>query len=100
MKLISFEFLLFTCILIFLYFLIPAKRQWMVLLAANVVFFLQAGWLHLVFVGIICICSYVCALTVEKIGEKYKALRQQECKTREEKQKNKALCTKKQKKVM
>ena len=100
MDFISFEFFLFAALLIFLYFFVPKKYQWMILLGANVTFYLSAGLPYLIFILFTCISSFSCAAIVEKVKEKYKRIRERECHTREEKQKNKAQCIRVQKRIM
>lgn len=100
MSFISVKFLVF-CLLLFLgYFLAPRKWQWLVLLFANAVFYFSAGGIHIVFLAVTCISAYACAVQVERVGEKYKAIRKDTCHTREEKQRNKAQCAGVQKRMM
>lgn len=100
MSFISVEFLVF-CLLLFLgYFLAPRKLQWLVLLFANAVFYISAGALSVIFLAVTCISAYICAVQVERVGETYQEIRKNKCRTREEKQQNKAQCTGIQKRMM
>ena len=100
MSFISVEFLVF-CLLLFLgYFLAPRKQQWMVLLFANAVFYVSGGFFPVAFLAVTCVSAYICAVQVERVGETYREIRKNTCRTREEKQQNKAQCTKIQKRMM
>ncbi len=100
MSFISVEFLVF-CLLLFLgYFLAPRKQQWLVLLFANAVFYVSGGFFSVAFLAVTCVSAYICAVRVERVGETYREIRKNTCRTREEKQQNKAQCTKIQKRMM
>lgn len=99
MSLISVEFLLFTAALSAVYFLVPRKCQWAVMLAANMIFYLLVGKVFPFFLIVTCISAFCCAVMVDRVRERFKKSRS-ECHTREEKQKNKEACTKIQKCIM
>ena len=52
MSLISVSFLLFIILLLILYYLVPAKMQWVVLLAFSLLFYVWVHPLSLIFIGI------------------------------------------------
>ncbi len=99
MSLISAEFLLFTAALSAVYFLVPRKCQWAVMLAGNIIFYLLVGKVFPIFLIVTCISAFCCAIMVDRVRERFKKSRS-ECHTREEKQKNKELCTRIQKCIM
>lgn len=99
MSLLSIKFLAFLVILLLLYYLLPKKWQWVVLLCANIIFYLAAGVVYAGCLLITAVSSWWIANQVERTNDFYKELRKQ-CVTREEKQANKAECTKEKKKLM
>lgn len=99
MSLLSVRFLAFLFVLLLAYYLLPKKWQWVVLLCANIVFYLSAGVEYAGFLIITAVTAWGAASWVEKTNEKFKQLRKN-CSTREEKQANKAECTKQKKKIM
>lgn len=99
MSLLSIRFLFFIVVLLLLYYLLPGKWQWVVLLCANTVFYLSAGGMYVVCLGITSVSAWWTARRTEWTNEHFKELRKQ-CATREEKQANKAECTKEKKKLM
>lgn len=100
MAFISFKFILFIIILLLLYFLLPRKYQWFVLLGANLIFYLAAGPYGIIFLFVTCISSYGCGIYVDKAGERYAILRKSECRTKEERQNNIQKCTRIQRRIM
>lgn len=100
MSFISFEFIMFMAVLLLLYYLLPGKYQWMVLLGANLVFYSAAGFYGIIFLAVIGASSYGCGLYVDRVGEKYAVLRKTECRTREERKENMRKCERAQKKIM
>ncbi len=99
MSILSFEFILFLGILLLLYYLLPAKWQWIVLLCANLYFFATYGVGYLIFPVITAATAWKAACLLEQTNEKFKRLRA-ECKTKEEKQANKQACTRQKKTIM
>lgn len=63
----SFEFILFLTALFVLYYIIPARFQWCLLLAANVVFYIGAGISGFVFMTVTVITSYLAAVGMSKV---------------------------------
>lgn len=99
MSFLSIRFLVFLAILFVAYFLVPKRWQREVLLIANIVFYLSAGVKYAGFILVTAFSAWRFALLVERTNEKYREQRKL-CRTREEKQENKAACTKQKKKIM
>lgn len=73
MQFTSIRFLLFAAALLVLYYLIPKKGQWILLLAASYLFYLWAGLEYLVFILLTTVTTYLAALLMgrrlDKQGE-------------------------------
>ena len=100
MSIVSIKFLIFLICLVILYFLAPRRWQWVILLCGNVFFYLSAGAKALLFILFTSAAAWYTGLLLEKVNEKYKRIRETDCKSREEKQRNREQCTKDKKKVM
>lgn len=72
MSFASFEFLAFLGILTLVYFLVPKKVQWIVLLIGSVVFYAFAGFVSFFFLLFAIVISYV---TVQVLGKRIEALK-------------------------
>ena len=70
MNFASFEFLCFLCLLTALYYLVPKRAQWVVLLCGSVVFYAFAGVTCCVFLLAVIAVSY---LTVAVMGKRQRA---------------------------
>ena len=95
----SLKFAAFVIVVLFLYYAVPKKFQWILLLCANLFFYIQAGIYGLVFILVTIATTYISALNickeqenVKKALEKYKDIL-----TKEEKKGYKAKSKKKQK---
>lgn len=99
MSFISVKFLAFLAALFLCYFLFPKKWQWKVLLCANIVFYLSAGVKYAGFILVTAFSAWGFAILTERVNERFKEQRKL-CHTREEKQENKAACTRQKKKIM
>lgn len=75
MSLTSLSFLIFISIVTILYFVVPGRLQWFVLLTASIVFYLFAGPKYIVFVAVSTIVTFLCAGQIQKLhdGEDEKA---------------------------
>lgn len=60
MKFTSIGFLLFAAAVLLLYYRVPGKWQWVVLLGASLLFYLQAGLAYLAFLLFTALTTYVC----------------------------------------
>ncbi len=85
----SYTFILFLAILLILYYLIPKKFQWMLLLAGSIVFYCYSGWDNAAFMAVTILATWYFS---NKIGQLH---RQQEVYLKE----NKALLSKEEKKA-
>ncbi len=66
MSLVSFSFLFFLLIFGSLYFILPKKIQWIVLLAGNFVFYAFSGWQFLIYILVCTFSTWYAALQIEK----------------------------------
>ena len=64
MQITSFGFLLFAVVLLVLYYLIPKKGQWMLLLAASYCFYLWAGIEYLGFILLTTVSTYAATMAM------------------------------------
>ena len=102
MSLISVQFLFFTLAVLVLYYIIPSRFRWIVLLIASFVFYWFAGSGYLIYILINSACAYFAAYMMDRlagardgyIAEKGKEL------GREEKKAYKAGIKKKQKRFL
>lgn len=62
------KFLIFFCIVFLLYYVLPKKCQWLVLLAGSVYFYLCASVKYAVFVLLAAIITYLGALILDKLS--------------------------------
>ena len=88
----SFSFLLFTAAVIALYYLVPKKLQWWVLLIASYAFYFTAGVKYLIFIVLTTVTTYFTALHMGKaleVQDAYLAEHKKEL-SREEKKEYKA----------
>ncbi len=70
MQFTSVSFLLFAAVTLCLYFLLPKKMQWMVLLAASYVFYFFAGAQYLIFILYTTAITYLTARIMQKQADK------------------------------
>lgn len=66
MQFTSFSFLLFAATLLLLYYTIPRKGQWVLLLAASYLFYLRAGARYLVYILFTTLTTYAAACLMER----------------------------------
>lgn len=69
MSVFSITFIGFIVLLVALYFLLPKKLQWFVLLAASTVFYLAGGWRSMVYILVTIVSQYLLALALERENE-------------------------------
>ena len=67
MSITSLTFLLFVFALLLVYYLIPRKLQWCVLLLANAVFYAFAGWKAALFVLFTATSIYFAARGMDRV---------------------------------
>ena len=70
MSLVSNTFLLFTAAAVILYYLVPSKVKWIVLLTASYLYYLAGGARYLFFILYSTIVTYAFAILIEKRKEK------------------------------
>ncbi|MDD3367434.1 MAG: MBOAT family protein [Lachnospiraceae bacterium] len=69
----SYEFLAFIGILFLLYYVVPKKFQWILLLGASYLFYAMADWSYLVFILVTTVSAYFAACAMEKTYTDQKA---------------------------
>lgn len=74
---ISFEFLVFVAITLLLYFCVPMRIRWLVLLGASIYFYGSSGILNLLFVLVTARIAYVIAYNIEKVYDSENADKKQ-----------------------
>ena len=67
MTFVSYEFLAFLAVFVLVYYVLPGRFRWMVLLAGSLLFYLASGVKYFVFLLITCISVYGLALWIEQI---------------------------------
>lgn len=69
MSIISIPFILFAIVFVLIYFWVPKRWQWSILLAANLVFYLSGGWQGMFYILITIVSQYFLALALERRNE-------------------------------
>ena len=69
----SLVFALFCLILLFVYYVIPKKFQWMVLLVGSIVFYLFSGVKYILYVVITAFTTYITAILAHKNKKEFAA---------------------------
>lgn len=70
MSIISYSFFLFLLITLIVYYVVPKKMQWMVLLVSSIVFYAYAGWVSLAIIVGTALFVYLLSLAMQKNLEK------------------------------
>ena len=65
MQFTSYSFALFAAILLLVYYLVPGRWQWMILLGASYVFYLWAGPEYLIFILLTTVSTYITARVID-----------------------------------
>lgn len=73
MTLVSEAFLLFSLLLIVIYYILPGKYQWISLLVFSLFFYLSCGVKNIIFILTTAFSAYVCARVIERIHKETKA---------------------------
>lgn len=71
MSLISLSFLLFLLILLIVYFCVPSKLQWVVLLIGSFVFYLFSGWKLITYLLVTIVSQFLLARKIDDCNRKY-----------------------------
>ena len=69
MNFVSLTFLLFLVITFILYYAIPKKWQWILLLVASMVFYIWAGWVYVIYLLASIVVTYSVGLGIEKLND-------------------------------
>jgi len=69
----SYSFILFLIILISLYYLIPKRLQWMLLLLGSFVFYYFSGWSNLVYISVTIVSTYFIGLKIDELNRRQSA---------------------------
>ena len=73
MLLTSYEFIIFISICFVLYYILPKRFQWILLLVASYVFYFMAGTFYPLFLLATSLITYTTAILIEKRAKKEKA---------------------------
>lgn len=73
----SFIYLIFLAVTCLIYYIFPLKMRWIILLAANMVFYAAAGWDNLIYLLGAILISYLAALKMGKLHEEFKEIKKQ-----------------------
>ena len=65
MQFVSYGFLLFLTVVFIVYYLVPGRFQWMVLLAASYVFYLFAGPKYLIYIVATTLTTWLAARQID-----------------------------------
>lgn len=68
----SVSFVIFVAAVLLMYYIVPKKWQWIMLLCANVCFYLQAGVRGAIFMIATIISTYFCSRMIEKASDRQK----------------------------
>lgn len=63
----SYEFIAFLILLFILYYAIPARHQWKLLLLASYVFYFVSGWKNGLFILLTTVSTYFLAKGIDKL---------------------------------
>ena len=72
MSLVSEAFFLFMVLLLFAYFIVPKRFQWVCLLVFSITFYVASGVKNAIFILTTAISAYACALVIDDIHKKTK----------------------------
>ena len=102
MSFISLDFALFVTVTLILFYIIPKKWQWTVLLLASYLFYAQSDAADLVYIVVTTISAYLCAFMIEKERDEQNRYLKDNKDTisKEEKKSLKAAVKKKQKRYL
>ena len=67
MNFISYEFIVFVFLVMALYFMIPLKLRYLVLLITSLFFYWTAGWQKMIFLLAAALITYLCGLAIEHL---------------------------------
>lgn len=70
MSFVSFGFAAFLAVFILLYYLVPKRFQWMLLLAGSIFFYVFAGWSALVFIAVTALSTFLAGRLIGSLNDK------------------------------
>lgn len=88
MALTSLRFLVFALALLVVYYVVPKRVQWCVLLAASLLFYCMAGVKNVIFILVTATTVYFAALAMQKLADQQKAYLKEHKKTLTKEEKN------------
>lgn len=68
MNFVSTQFFVFLAVLFLLYYTIPRRHQWKLLLAGSLFFYFFAGWYCLIYIGVTTVTTYLAAKKVTDLA--------------------------------
>ena len=68
MSFVSLGFLAFLAVLMLLYYTVPKRGQWILLLAGSVFFYAFAGWSSLIFITVTALSTYFAGIYIGKLA--------------------------------
>ncbi|NLB77451.1 MAG: MBOAT family protein, partial [Clostridiaceae bacterium] len=66
----SYSFILFLCVVIGLYYIIPKRFQWELLLVSSFVFYYFSGWSNLLYISVTIVSTYFIGLKLDSLNKK------------------------------
>ena len=98
MSITSFSFFFFVCAVLLLYFLVPRRFQWVVLLIASCAFYLSYGAQYILYVLFTSVTVYSATVYIQGITDRQRAWLKGEGKTLEKEEKNRVKAENKKRK--
>ena len=98
MSITSFSFFFFVCAVLLLYFLVPRRFQWVVLLIASCAFYLSYGAQYILYVLFTSVTVYSATVYMQGITDRQRAWLKGEGKTLEKEEKNRVKAENKKRK--
>ena len=74
MSFVSTGFVFFCALAVLIYYIVPQKAKWIVLLTASYIFYALNNFKAIIFIVSSTLASYICSLCISKIADKYDAV--------------------------
>jgi len=102
MSFTSFAFLIFVCAVVFVYYIVPIKYRWIVLLVSSYAYYLEASARSFIFILLTTVVTFYSARYIEnaELAHKQYVADNKETITREEKRASKDAAGKKKKRIL
>ena len=71
MSFVSTGFVFFCALTVLIYYLVPQKAKWVVLLAASYIFYALNDFKAIIFIFSSTLASYICSIYISKITDRY-----------------------------